>query len=122
MSIASARIVFGTATRMSSASSNGTEGDCAVAEKAQKFNVFTSAMYSSHACGRGEGTLSRGSTVLMLDLLNVVIVLAAINAIHVFHLGNMPLIGGLVAVSVLLSVFLGVYHSRAARRQVATPS
>ena len=59
------------------------------------------------------------STVLLLGLLNIVVVLFVINF---YFLGNLPLIGILVAFSVLLSVFLGVYHSRAARRQVASPS
>ena len=57
------------------------------------------------------------STVLLLGLLNVVVVLFVINF---YFLGNLPLIGILVLFSVLLSVFLGVYQSRAARRQVAS--
>jgi predicted membrane chloride channel (bestrophin family) len=57
------------------------------------------------------------STVLLLGLLNIVVVLFVINF---YFLGNLPLIGILVAFSVVLSVFLGVYHNRAARRQVAS--
>jgi UDP-GlcNAc:undecaprenyl-phosphate GlcNAc-1-phosphate transferase len=56
------------------------------------------------------------STVLLLGLLNIVVVLLVINF---YFLGNLPLIGLLVLLGVLLSVFLGVYQSRAARRQVA---
>ena len=59
------------------------------------------------------------STVLLLGLLNIVVVLFVINF---YYLGNLPLIAILVVFSVLLSIFLGVYQSRAARRQVATPS
>jgi len=62
---------------------------------------------------------SQISTVLLLGLLNAVVILVVINF---WALGNLPLIGILVVVSVLLSVFLGVYQSRAERRQVATPS
>ena len=50
-------------------------------------------------------------------LLNIVVVLFVINF---YFLGDLPLIGVLVLFSVLLSVFLGVYQSRAARRQVAS--
>jgi UDP-GlcNAc:undecaprenyl-phosphate GlcNAc-1-phosphate transferase len=59
------------------------------------------------------------STVLLLGLLNIVVILFVINF---YALGNLLLIGILVAFSVLLSVFLGVYQSRAARRQVASSS
>ena len=62
---------------------------------------------------------SQINTVLLLALLNVVMILVVINF---SHLGNLPLIGIMVGVSVLLSIFLGVYQSRAARRQVASPS
>ncbi|RZK88927.1 MAG: undecaprenyl/decaprenyl-phosphate alpha-N-acetylglucosaminyl 1-phosphate transferase, partial [Hymenobacter sp.] len=62
---------------------------------------------------------SQISTVLILDLLNVVVILLVIN---MFQLGNLLLIGVLLLLSVVLSVFLGVYHSRAARRQIASPS
>jgi UDP-GlcNAc:undecaprenyl-phosphate GlcNAc-1-phosphate transferase len=57
------------------------------------------------------------STVLLLGLLNIVVVLFVINF---YFIGNLPLIGILVLFSVALSVFLGVYQSRAARRQVAS--
>jgi UDP-GlcNAc:undecaprenyl-phosphate GlcNAc-1-phosphate transferase len=62
---------------------------------------------------------SQISTVLLLGLLNIVVILVVINF---WALGNMLLIGLLVAVSVLLSVFLGVYQSRVERRQVASSS
>ena len=62
---------------------------------------------------------SQISTVLLLGLLNIVVILFVINF---FSLGNLVLIGVLVIFSVLLSVFLGVYQSRAARRQVAPSS
>ena len=62
---------------------------------------------------------SQISTVLLLGLLNVVVILVVINF---YTLGNLLLIGLLLAFSVLLSVFLGVYQSRAARRQVASSS
>ena len=56
-------------------------------------------------------------TVLILLLLNAVVILVVINF---WQLGNMPLIGVLLGISVVLSVFLGVAQSRAARRQVAS--
>ena len=59
------------------------------------------------------------STVLLLGLLNIVVILFVINF---SELGNLVLIGILIAFSVALSVFLGVYQSRAARRQVASSS
>jgi UDP-N-acetylmuramyl pentapeptide phosphotransferase/UDP-N-acetylglucosamine-1-phosphate transferase len=62
---------------------------------------------------------SQISTVLLLALLNVVVVLVVINF---YQLGNMVLIGIMASISLLLSIFLGVYHSRAARRQVASHS
>ncbi|WP_240734775.1 undecaprenyl/decaprenyl-phosphate alpha-N-acetylglucosaminyl 1-phosphate transferase [Hymenobacter sp. UV11] len=62
---------------------------------------------------------SQISTVLLLGLLNIVVILFVINF---FSLGNLVLIAVLVVFSVLLSVFLGVYQSRAARRQVASSS
>jgi len=40
--------------------------------------------------------------------------------INFAYLGNLILIGVLLAFGVLLSVFLGVYQSRLARRQVAS--
>lgn len=60
---------------------------------------------------------SQISTVLLLGLLNVVVILVVINF---SGLGNLLLMGILAAVSIVLSVFLGVYQSRAARRQVAS--
>jgi hypothetical protein len=40
--------------------------------------------------------------------------------INFAYLGNLILIGALLVFGVLLSVFLGVYQSRLARRQVAS--
>ena len=60
---------------------------------------------------------SQISTVLLLGLLNSVVILFVINFAY---LGSLVLIGGMVAFGVLLSVFLGVYQSQAARRQVAS--
>jgi len=60
---------------------------------------------------------SQISTVLLLGLLNTVVILFVINFAY---LGNLILIGALLAFGVLLSVFLGVYQSRLARRQVAS--
>ena len=58
------------------------------------------------------------STVLLLGLLNLVVILFVINF---SALGNTLLILALVAFSVLLSVFLGVYHSRrGVQRRVAS--
>ncbi|SNR76412.1 MULTISPECIES: MraY family glycosyltransferase [Hymenobacter] len=57
------------------------------------------------------------STVLLLGLLNLIVILFVINF---SQLGNTILIAGLVAFSLLLSVFLGVYHSRTARQRVAS--
>ncbi len=57
------------------------------------------------------------STVLLLGLLNVVVVLLVINFAY---LGNLVLIGLLVAFSLVLSLLLGVYHSRAERQRVAS--
>lgn len=57
------------------------------------------------------------STVILLGLLNVVVILCVINFAY---LGNTLLITALVAFSLLLSVFLGVYHSRAERQRVAS--
>ncbi|OUJ73776.1 undecaprenyl-phosphate alpha-N-acetylglucosaminyl 1-phosphate transferase [Hymenobacter crusticola] len=57
------------------------------------------------------------STVLLLSLLNLVVILFVINFAE---LGNTILIGALVAFSVLLSVFLGVYRSRSAQQRVAS--
>ena len=57
------------------------------------------------------------STVILLGLLNVVVILMVINFAY---LGNTMLIVMLLALSLLLSVFLGVYHSRAERQRVAS--
>ena len=57
------------------------------------------------------------STVILLALLNLVVILFVINFAA---LGNTILIGALVAFSVLLSVFLGVYRSRSAEQRVAS--
>ena len=57
------------------------------------------------------------STVLLLGLLNVVVILLVINFAY---LGSMLLIGLLVGLSLLLSVFLGVYHSRSERPRIAS--
>lgn len=57
------------------------------------------------------------STVILLGLLNVVVILFVINFAY---LGNTLLICALVAFSLVLSVFLGVYHSRAERQRVAS--
>ncbi|RZK62818.1 MAG: undecaprenyl/decaprenyl-phosphate alpha-N-acetylglucosaminyl 1-phosphate transferase [Hymenobacter sp.] len=59
---------------------------------------------------------SQISTVLLLGALNGVVILCVINFAY---LGNMPLIGGLVALGVALSALLEVGQSRVARRQVA---
>jgi len=59
---------------------------------------------------------SQISTVLLLALLNVVVILFVVTF---SYLGNLTLIGLLLAFSVALSVFLGIHQSRAARRQVA---
>jgi len=61
---------------------------------------------------------SQISTVLLLGALNVLVVLFVIQFAA---LGNLALIGILVAFSVLLSVSLGVYQSRL-RRQTETVS
>jgi UDP-N-acetylmuramyl pentapeptide phosphotransferase/UDP-N-acetylglucosamine-1-phosphate transferase len=60
---------------------------------------------------------SQISTVLLLGLLNTVVILFVINFTQ---LGNIILIGALVGFGILLSIFLGVYQSRLARRQVAS--
>ncbi|WP_235998396.1 MraY family glycosyltransferase [Hymenobacter sp. BT559] len=60
---------------------------------------------------------SQISTVLLLGLLNAVVILFVISFTH---LGNIALIGALVVFGILLSVFLGVYQSRVAKRQVAS--
>ncbi len=57
------------------------------------------------------------STVMLLGLLNVVVILLVINFAY---LGNLILIGLLVAFSLVLSLLLGVYHSRAERQRVAS--
>ncbi|UYZ58636.1 MraY family glycosyltransferase [Hymenobacter latericus] len=57
------------------------------------------------------------STVLLLALLNLVVILFVINF---GYLGNTLLIVGLVAFSLLLSVFLGTYRSRSAQQRVAS--
>ncbi|WP_242434727.1 MraY family glycosyltransferase [Hymenobacter amundsenii] len=57
------------------------------------------------------------STVMLLGLLNVVVILLVINFAY---LGNLVLIGLLVGLSLILSLFLGVYHSRAERQRVAS--
>jgi UDP-GlcNAc:undecaprenyl-phosphate/decaprenyl-phosphate GlcNAc-1-phosphate transferase len=57
------------------------------------------------------------STVILLALLNLVVILFVINFAA---LGNTILIAALVAFSVLLSVFLGVYRSRSAEQRVAS--
>lgn len=57
------------------------------------------------------------STVILLGLLNIVVILLVINFAY---LGNMLLIALLAAFSVVLSTFLGVYHSRAERQRVAS--
>ncbi len=57
---------------------------------------------------------SQISTVLLLATLNMLVTLFVINFAY---LGNLVLIGGLVAFSVALSVFFGVYQSRVARRE-----
>jgi hypothetical protein len=57
------------------------------------------------------------STVMLLGLLNLVVILFVINFAE---LGNTVLIAALVAFSVLLSVFLGVYRSRTAQQRVAS--
>ncbi|MDU0370989.1 MraY family glycosyltransferase [Hymenobacter endophyticus] len=56
-------------------------------------------------------------TVILLGLLNIVVILFVINF---SYLGNTWLIATLIAFSLLLSVFLGVYHSRAERQRVAS--
>jgi UDP-GlcNAc:undecaprenyl-phosphate/decaprenyl-phosphate GlcNAc-1-phosphate transferase len=56
-------------------------------------------------------------TVLLLGLLNILVILFVINFAY---LGNTLLIVTLIAFSLLLSVFLGVYHSRAERQRVAS--
>lgn len=57
------------------------------------------------------------STVMLLGLLNLVVILFVINF---SALGNTLLIGALVAFSLLLSVFLGVYRSRSAEQRIAS--
>ena len=57
------------------------------------------------------------STVLLLSLLNLVVILFVINFAE---LGNTLIIGALIAFSILLSVFLGVYRSRSAQQRVAS--
>ncbi|UYZ61926.1 MraY family glycosyltransferase [Hymenobacter weizhouensis] len=57
------------------------------------------------------------STVMLLALLNLIVILFVINFAY---LGNTMLIAALVAFSCLLSIFLGVYHSRTARQRVAS--
>ena len=57
------------------------------------------------------------STVMLLGLLNVVVILLVINFAY---LGSLILIGLLVGLSLILSLFLGVYHSRAERQRVAS--
>ncbi|AYA38971.1 undecaprenyl/decaprenyl-phosphate alpha-N-acetylglucosaminyl 1-phosphate transferase [Hymenobacter oligotrophus] len=57
------------------------------------------------------------STVLLLALLNLVVILFVINF---GYLGNTLLIAGLIAFSLLLSVFLGTYRSRSAQQRVAS--
>lgn len=57
------------------------------------------------------------STVMLLGLLNLVVILFVINFAE---LGNMVLMGGMAVFSVLLSIFLGVYHSKSARQRVAS--
>ncbi|RYU78959.1 undecaprenyl/decaprenyl-phosphate alpha-N-acetylglucosaminyl 1-phosphate transferase [Hymenobacter persicinus] len=57
------------------------------------------------------------STVMLLGLLNLVVILFVINFAAV---GNTWLIVGLVAFSLVLSVFLGVYQSRSAQQRVAS--
>lgn len=56
-------------------------------------------------------------TVILLGLLNIVVILFVINF---SYLGNTWLIAAMIAFSLLLSVFLGVYHSRAERQRVAS--
>ncbi|WP_230471370.1 MULTISPECIES: MraY family glycosyltransferase [Hymenobacter] len=57
------------------------------------------------------------STVMLLALLNLVVILFVINFSYI---GNTLLIIVLVLFSLLLSVFLGVYHSRSAQQRVAS--
>jgi len=57
------------------------------------------------------------STVMLLGLLNLVVILFVINFAAI---GNTWLIVGLVAFSLVLSVFLGVYQSRSAQQRVAS--
>lgn len=57
---------------------------------------------------------SQISTVLLLGLLNMLVTLFVINFAY---LGNLVLISALAAFSVALSIFLGVYQSRVARRE-----
>ncbi len=55
------------------------------------------------------------STVVLLALLNICVVLFVINFAR---FGNLFLIGCMVGFSLVLSVFFGVYHNRAARREL----
>jgi UDP-GlcNAc:undecaprenyl-phosphate GlcNAc-1-phosphate transferase len=57
------------------------------------------------------------STVMLLGLLNLVVILFVINFASI---GNTWLIVGLIAFSLVLSVFLGVYQSRSAQQRVAS--
>jgi UDP-GlcNAc:undecaprenyl-phosphate GlcNAc-1-phosphate transferase len=57
------------------------------------------------------------STVMLLGLLNIVVILFVINFAAI---GNTWLIVGLIAFSVVLSIFLGVYQSRSAQQRVAS--
>ncbi|GAA4002418.1 MraY family glycosyltransferase [Hymenobacter fastidiosus] len=57
------------------------------------------------------------STVMLLGLLNLVVILFVINFAA---LGNTWLIAGIVAFSLVLSIFLGVYQSRSAQQRVAS--
>lgn len=57
------------------------------------------------------------STVMLLGLLNLVVILFVINFSEI---GNTLLIAGLVAFSLLLSLFLGVYRSRSAEQRIAS--
>jgi UDP-GlcNAc:undecaprenyl-phosphate GlcNAc-1-phosphate transferase len=57
------------------------------------------------------------STVMLLGLLNIVVILFVISFAAV---GNTWLIVGIVAFSLVLSLFLGVYQSRSAQQRVAS--
>ncbi|SHI34105.1 UDP-N-acetylmuramyl pentapeptide phosphotransferase/UDP-N-acetylglucosamine-1-phosphate transferase [Hymenobacter daecheongensis DSM 21074] len=57
------------------------------------------------------------STVVLLALLNLVVILFVINFAAI---GNTWLIVGMVAFSVVLSIFLGVYQSRSAQQRVTS--